>query len=388
MKTIGQLETFFGNSDQHISADRDPDLRLDRVLGRTEKCLDPQMLLDPLEEQFDLPALAIQSCNQFGFEGKVVGQKRNAFARLVLDHHAAQCDGIVLAGIVNRQHPGLVANNVRVGAIYRAGVASLELGVGFGASYKEGIGLMNGEQPLEIEIAPIEQVVGTGLDDQLVQDVDFVRLAVADMNKCRNGAAQIEQGMQFDRRLVSPKWRPRIHRQTQIDRRRVEGVGRGVQVDRQRVLGIQRSRHGDQMLGEVGVDLPRPCGVGIGQGVARDSLAAQTHVIKPLGLGAQVDLDIAQRFSVGQLGKSHGQKLIHASEVLDLVIAAVPDDAATKSTQRQKGHELRENQLALVHGDPLRGYTKDNKAWRRHSNRDQTEKPKRQGKSLTYNALM
>ena len=126
---------------------------------------------------------------------------------------------------------------------------------------------------------------------------------------------------------------------------------------------LKRPRHGDQMLGEVGVDLPRPCGVGIGQGIARDGLAAQSHVIEPLGLGAQVDFDIAQGFSVGQLGKSHGQKLIHAAEVLDLVIAAVPGDATAKSTQWQKSHELRKNQLASVHGGPLRMCAKDNKSW-------------------------
>ena len=385
---MGQSKTFFGNRDQHVSADRDPDLRLDCVLGSTQKRLDPQVLLDPFEEQFDLPALPIQFCNQFGFEGKVVGQKRHPFASLVLDYHAAQRDGIVLAGIENRQYTGLIANDVRLGAIHRMRVATLELGVGLGPSDKEGIGLMNGEEPLEIEIASIEQVVGTGLDDQIVQGVDLVCLAVADMNECRYGAAQIEQGVQFDGRFICSKRRPRINRQTQIDRRCVEGVDRGVQVDRQRVLGIQRPRHGDQMLGEVGVDLPRPCGVGIGQGVARNRLATQAHVIEPLGLGAQIDFDIAQRLAVGQLGKSHRQKLIHAGEVLDLVIAAVPDYAPAKSTQWQKGHELRENQLALVHGDPLRMCAKDNKACCRRSNRDQTEKPKSRYKSSTYDVLM
>ena len=150
---MGQSKTFFGNRDQHVSADCDPDLRLDRVLGSTKKCLDPQVLLDPFEEQFDLPALPIQLCNQIGFESKVVDQKHNAFAGLVLDHHAAQRERIILAGIENRQYTGLIANDVRLGAIHRMRVATLELGVGLGSGYKEGIGLMNGEEPLEIEIA-------------------------------------------------------------------------------------------------------------------------------------------------------------------------------------------------------------------------------------------
>lgn len=99
------------------------------------------------------------------------------------------------------------------------------------------------------------------------------------------------------------------------------------------------------MLGEVGVDLPRPCGVGIGQGVARDGIATQSHVIEPLGLCARIYLDVAQRFAVGQRGKSHVQKLIHAGEVLDFAIAAVPGCAPAKSTQWQKGHELKKISL-------------------------------------------
>jgi len=56
MKATGQSETFFGNSDQHVSADRDPDLRLDCVLGSTKKCLDSQVLLDPLEYKNRCPS--------------------------------------------------------------------------------------------------------------------------------------------------------------------------------------------------------------------------------------------------------------------------------------------------------------------------------------------
>ena len=47
MKAIGQMQAFLGNGDQHVSADRDPDLRLDRVLVGAIKRLDAQVLLDP-----------------------------------------------------------------------------------------------------------------------------------------------------------------------------------------------------------------------------------------------------------------------------------------------------------------------------------------------------
>jgi hypothetical protein len=89
----------------------------------------------------------------------------------------------------------------------------------------------------------------------------------------------------------------------------------------------------------------------------------QAHVIQPLGLGAQVDLDIAQGLAVSQLCKSHCQELVHAGEVLDLVVAS-------------------------VHGGPLREDAKDHTSWNRLSNREQTEMPETQGESLTDDVLI
>ena len=388
MKTVGQMQAFLGNCNQHVGADRDPDLRLDRVLVGAIKRLDAQVLLDPFEKQFDLPTLAIQVRDQRGFEGEVVGQKSYSLARLVLDDHTSQRGGIVLAGIKDGQHTCLVAHDVRAGSVHGVGVTPLELGIGLGTGDEEGVGLMNHKQSLEIQVPAIEQVVRARLDVQQVQGVDLVGLAVADVNECGDGAAQVQKGVQFDSRLVRAKRCPRINRQAQVYRRGIEGVDGCIQVDRHWVLGIQRARHGDQVLREVGVDLPRPSCIGIGQGVARNSLAAQTHVIQPLGLGTQIDLDVAQRLAVGQLSKGHSQELIHAGELLDLVIATVSGHASAKSAQWQEGHELRENKLAVVHEGPLRADAKDHKSWNRSSNRDQTKIVKNQGKSLTYEALM
>jgi hypothetical protein len=47
-----KLKTLLDNRHQHISADRNPDLRLHRTLTLAQKCLDCEMLLDPFEQQF------------------------------------------------------------------------------------------------------------------------------------------------------------------------------------------------------------------------------------------------------------------------------------------------------------------------------------------------
>ena len=56
VEAVRQARLLFQNSHQHVGRDSDPDLGLHRVLGRAVESLDTQVLLDPFEEELDLPA--------------------------------------------------------------------------------------------------------------------------------------------------------------------------------------------------------------------------------------------------------------------------------------------------------------------------------------------
>ncbi len=353
MKTVGQFQTFFEYRDQHVSADRDPNLRFDCVLAGAQKGLDSQMLFDPLEEQLDLPSLPIECCDHLGTESKVVGQKGQAFAILVFGNNSANHLGIFFGGVVDGEHAGLIADDLCIRTIDWLGVSPLKLCVGLGSRDKERLRLMNGIKPFVIEVAAIQQIERPWLDNKIVQHVDLVGLAVRNADKAWDCAPQVEQRMEFDRTLGSTKRCPRIHRQAQIDRCRIEGVDRSIQIDTQRLVDIQRSRNPNQMLSIVGIDLPRPRRVRIGKRIARQRRTSKSHVVKTLGLCAQIDFDIAKRLPICQLSKGHREELIQASKVLDLVIAAMCGNASPECSQRQIHHDLRENEFALVHeGSP------------------------------------
>lgn len=213
-------------------------------------------------------------------------------------------------------------------------------------------------------------------------------LGVGDVNEAWNGALQVQQRMQLDAGFGRPEGSPRVDRQAQVDGSGVEGVNRGVQIDSQGFLGVHGAGHADQVLGKIGIDLPRSGGIRIGQRIARDGLTAKAHVVQPPGLGSQVHFDIAQRFSKGQLRKRHGKKLIQTREVLDLVIASMRRHTPAKCAQRQIYHELRKHELALVHGDPSRDDAKDRNSDSKRSNRDQNKTQNFLNGSLTYRVLM
>ncbi len=102
---------------------------------------------------------------------------------------------------------------------------------------------------------------------------------------------------------------------------------------RQRFFDLKRMRHSVQVLRIVGVDLPWPDCIGVGQEVERNCFEAQTIVIQPRGLSTQIDLDVVQRLAVGKLSKGHDQELIHEGERLNLVIASVLRHTASKNAQ-------------------------------------------------------
>ncbi len=194
--------------------------------------------------------------------------------------------------------------------------------------------------------------------------------------------------LQLDSSLGRAKRRPRKYRQTQVVRGGIEGIDHRVQIERQAFAGVQRPGNANEVLRQIGVDLPRACRIRVGQRVARNRGTSKAHVIQALRLGAQVDLDIAQRFSVGQLGEGHGEELIQTVEVLDFEVAVMVSHTAAKSAHGQMCHELSEHELALMHGGVGRKNTQNRESDIRRSNRDQMKMLKSASKSLTYDDLM
>ncbi len=109
MKTVGQFQALFGNRDQHIGADRVPDLCLDCVLAGAKEGLDSKVLLDPFEEQLHLPPLSIEVGNHDGFERKIVGQTSDPFALVVFDDYpdAKRRDSLCWSSERSRRPPSV-----------------------------------------------------------------------------------------------------------------------------------------------------------------------------------------------------------------------------------------------------------------------------------------
>jgi len=135
---------------------------------------------------------------------------------------------------------------------------------------------MKSEETPEIEIAAIEDIKEAGLRNEIVQNPYVVRFSICNL----------------DGAFALAEYGPRKKRQTQIDRRRIEGIDGVLQFQSQVCVGVKSPGLGDEDLGKVGIDAPIASFVGVGQRVAGD-LSSKTHVIEPAFHRSKTRLDIA-----------------------------------------------------------------------------------------------
>ena len=306
------------------------------------------MLLDPLEEEFHLPAAFVERADGGGRKREVVGDEDQRLAGLgVLEADAPQKFGVILTGVEAVQGDGLVANDAGR-AIRRRRIDAMSIDVRLGTRDEEGPGLVQHIKAGKVDVATIHDVDGFGFRQEHIEGMNVVQLAIRDVDKTRNVAPQVEQRVHLHRRLGGAEVRPRKDRQAQSDGRRVQGVDGIGQVQPQFFVDVQRPRLGDEPLGQHRMDTPVAPFVGIGQRRAPDRLA-EAHVIEFRCVDREAGLDVAQAFPVGQLGEGHGPVLLGAGKRPDPVIAAIPVDDPRESSPWQEVHELSEQGLAGVH---------------------------------------
>ena len=158
-------------------------------------------------------------------------------------------------------------------------VEASEAEVAFGSGDEEGRCLMDGIKAIEIQISTIDNVKGSWLEAQLIEDVDVVNLAVGNNDEGGNTSPEVQKGMQFHSAFVGSELGPREKGETQIDGGGVQSIGGLIQFDSEGIVGVEATSLANEDLGKVGIDSPISDLVGMSQSIARD-VPSKAHVIE------------------------------------------------------------------------------------------------------------
>ena len=101
------------NGNKAVSDDGDMNLYPDSIFGFAPKCFDAKVLLNPFEEQFHLPAVAVKQSDVLGREVEIVGvvNKRPSEVRRVIDN-SSEVGRIVSSVSLASETDSLVEQNV------------------------------------------------------------------------------------------------------------------------------------------------------------------------------------------------------------------------------------------------------------------------------------
>ena len=342
------MQTFFQEGDEQINGDGTPDLGAHGVGAGAIKGFDAQMLLEPFEEQFDLPASTIQLSDGQRWHGEVVGQKDQGLARggiAIAD--AAERVGIIVLGLQAGQHDRLVETQAG-GFIHGPGITAGATEVLFGPGDEESAALMEPMPAGEVKIAAIHDVKRTGFPDELVEDVDIMHTAGGDNDDGGKIALEGQQGVEFDGGLVPAESRPGKEREAEVNGGGVQRIGGGLEFKAERFIGIKRGRLLDEDVGEVSEDAPVALFIGHRQRVAGGGLA-NARMIEFRAEGREAGFDVAQTFAPRQLGERQHEELFVRGQLADAEVAVVTGDTLVELVFGEEVQELGEDGATFVH---------------------------------------
>lgn len=332
---------------QEVNAECDPDLGAHGVFSCAKERFDAQVLFDPLEEEFDLPAALVDRGNGKSGEIEMVCKEDQGFPGFRIDiTDTAKPTGIVPFSFFGFKANGLVAPQAGR-FIDRSRFEDIETSVAFGADHEIRTGRLDSEQSGEIEITTIKNVDASGVVVDLVHEVDVVDRTVGDPHEYRDWSGQIDLSVKLDRRFGGSEMRPGKDRQAQVDGGSINGINHLVEIEPVGVAGIQPSSFADENLSECFVNAPVPMLVRVSE-VRSSDIASDAHCVA-VGATPQASFDITKALAESNLGKCHREELIAGGHALARSWHPVQRHAALELLAVQQIEDLRKNESSGVH---------------------------------------
>ena len=200
-----------------------PYLRQHCVAGSAEKALDPEILLDPLEEELDLPTGLVDVRDGPRRELEVVGEKHVVLAGLSVPvADPPEQDRALLPALSARERDGLVRGHAAAGGV-RTTFPNRVTDSPLEPRHERNPLCVKGFQPAEVLVQTVRDDNAPPRQPQRLRDLDVRRLPIRHTHERRQVAGMVEADVDLDRPLALAVLRPREQREAQVDVGRVQG---------------------------------------------------------------------------------------------------------------------------------------------------------------------
>ena len=299
-----------------------------------------KMLLDPFEEQFDVPALSVEFCDCQGFVSQKVGKEAvdlTGSEVFICDH--SESLGIAPGWLDSCKFDDLIADYTCFG-VTSSGLNNFVQHVVLCPCYEECSVLVDVvEESEEINITFVQKIDGSHLDTETVQSLDIVHRGICKVDIDRKIPPEIKERMHLDTCLSRSESGPRTELQTETYGAAVKGIYHIVNIEPEWIFRIQRTDSPDKSLSKVTVDTPVPLFICLGKSVPWNSVT-DTAMIQFMLDSNEAGLNVAKTVLRSILRKAHHEKLIVTGKVPGTIISLVSGDTSIEVSARYERHKL------------------------------------------------
>ena len=343
-------EGLIENGYHQVCADGDPDLGLHCVFAQAVEGFDAKVLLDPLEEELDLPAGFVDLRDHDGVDLEVVGDEDQAFSGFRIQKaYSAQIATVEAFGFRSVETNRLIGSQSS-GLVYRARFANVVFHVDLRPGHEERQSRMNPIETGEIDVSAIHYIECSSFEDDPVQGVDVVDFSLGDRHECRDRSVQVDHSVELDGGFAFSKSGPRKEAHAQVYRGSVDGVDDLVDLRDISIRCVQLTSLANEDLSEFEIDAPVPRLVGVGE-IGSSYQPSYPHRVEQIGLGAKACLDVAKTFPESQLSESHAKELIPRGKALALSGHGIAGYASLELLPVDDIADLGEYYTAFVHNE-------------------------------------
>lgn len=343
-----EMEVVLDDCDEAISDDGNVNLYPDGIFRHTPEGLDAKMLLDPFEEDFHLPTVAVKQGNVLGLEVEVVGvvDKSSSEVRGVIDD-ASEVGRIVSFVPFAGEADSLVKQDIVLPVDRIIPSDNFEIGMPFLADDEEGPNGMYGEKPCKVKVSAVEDTAGIGLVCEPIH-----RFVVADIGVCDSVeygylGDDVNLGVHTDAGLGAAEMCPAEDGHAEVDGCGVDSIELPVEF---KLLGdspllSQRDQIEGILLENLGVAEHvrfREC-------VPDNGRCTKSEFVRPFSMSCSDICEFPEAYTPNKLPEDEHKQVIPMRESPFLCPVVIFRDNSPKLTLRKKHGDLRENILPNVH---------------------------------------
>ena len=346
-----KFEVVLNDSDETVCDDGNMNLDTYGIVTLSPERLDPEVLLNPFEEQFDLPPVFIKECDVLSCKIEVVrvvseravkvwsivDDTPNLAWKLLLVLLLREDNGLVTQDVVRSVKDVFAINDLIARALF---LTNDEEGPGYGNLVKSG----------EVKIASVKDIARQRLVCEPVHGVDVMHVGVGNPVEYGNLRDDIHLRMDFDARLRTSELRPTKERHAEVDSRRVHGIEPAVQLKLSCNPPLLRKEH--HVEGKLLKDAIVSEIVDLGKRTLLDGSLSESEMKRLLSMGGCYICEFPQSTTAHELSENEDEKLTPVRRSLALGPVVELDHKAFEIPLWKKTGYLSKNVLSDMHKYP------------------------------------